>query len=183
MGRETGDSQLPESGYRYGGEGGYNYTCKAEDGHIPTLDERSLPKEYVPEKDREVHFDNEKYCDAIDAIRDYDSNPAKSLESINNTIDGINAERGMDIKHLDSDELEALSDKYKQLQDGEFADVRAELGVDENYTTYGVHGHAKPMEDGSGDTICKGGADQFNTALPEYALKRIGVEYQEEEQI
>ena len=55
--------------------------------------------------------------------------------------------------------------------------IRAELGVDENYTTYGVHGYAKPMEDRSGDTICKGGADQFNTALPEYALKRIGAKY------
>mgnify|MGYP005981054971 CR=1 FL=1 len=29
----------------------------------------------------------------------------------------------------------------------------------------------------NGDTICEGGAEQFNTALPEYMLKRIGVEY------
>ena len=169
---------LPETAYRYGGEGGYNYTCEAADGHVPSLDERALPKEYVPEKDREVHFDNDRYCNTIDAIRDYESNPAASLESLNNMIDDINAERGTNIDHLDVDELEALSDKYKQLQDTEFADVRDELGIDDkDFTAYGVHGYAKPMEDTNGDTICEGGADQFNTALPEYMLKRIGVEY------
>ena len=176
--KDEGTSQLPDTGHRYGGEGGYNYTCKGEDGHVPSLDERALPKEYVPEKDHEVHFDNDRYCDAIDAIRDYDSDPAASLNSINGMIDDIKAERGTDIQHLDADELEVLSDKYKQLQDTEFADVRDELGIDDkDFTAYGVHGHAKPMEDVDGDTICEGGANQFNTALPEYMLKRIGVEY------
>lgn len=42
-----------------------------------------------------------------------------------------------------------------------------------------MHGYVKPMEDNDGDTICEGGADQYNTALPEYMLKRIGVEYEE----
>lgn len=178
LGRGEDATGLPETAYRYGGEGGYNYTCEAADGHVPSLNERALPKEYVPEKDREVHFDNDRYCNTIDAIRDYESNPAASLESLNNMIDDINAERGTNIDHLDVDELEALSDKYKQLQDTEFADVRDELGIDDkDFTAYGVHGYAKPMEDTSGDTICEGGADQFNTALPEYMLKRIGVEY------
>ena len=178
LGRGEDATGLPETAYRYGGEGGYNYTCEAADGHVPSLDERALPKEYVPEKDREVHFDNDRYCNTIDAIRDYESDPAASLESLNNMIDDINAERGTYIDHLDVDELEALSDKYKQLQDTEFADVRDELGIDDkDFTAYGVHGHAKPMEDTNGDTICEGGADQFNTALPEYMLKRIGVEY------
>lgn len=178
LGRGADATGLPETAYRYGGEGGYNYTCEAADGHVPSLDERALPKEYVPEKDREVHFDNDRYCNTIDAIRDYESDPAASLESLNNMIDDINAERGTYIDHLDVDELEALSDKYKQLQDTEFADVRDELGIDDkDFTAYGVHGHAKPMEDTNGDTICEGGADQFNTALPEYMLKRIGVEY------
>ncbi len=178
IGRGDDTVQLPEFGYRYGGEGGYNYTCRAEDGHIPSLDERSLPKVYVPEKDREVHFDNVRYCDAIDAIRDSETNPDGSLEALNNIIDDINAERGIDKMHLDEYELEALNDKYKQLQDGEFADVREALGVeDKDFTAYGVHGYAKPMEDVNGDTICEGGANQFNTALPEYALKRIGVEF------
>lgn len=178
LGRGEDATGLPETAYRYGGEGGYNYTCEAADGHVPSLDERALPKEYVPEKDREVHFDNDRYCNTIDAIRDYESDPAASLESLNNMIDDINAERGTYIDHLDVDELEALSDKYKQLQDTEFADVRDELGIDDkDFTAYGMHGHAKPMEDTNGDTICEGGADQFNTALPEYMLKRIGVEY------
>lgn len=97
---------------------------------------------------------------------------------INSMIDDINSERETDIQHLGADELEALSDKYQQLQDTEFADVRDELGTDDrDFTKYGVHGYAKPMEDASGDIICEGGADQFNTALPEYMLKRIGVEY------
>lgn len=178
IGREEGSAQLPDTGFRYGGEGGYNYTCEKADGNVPALDERALPKEYVPEKDREVHFDNGRYCDAIDAISGYESDPAASLDSINGMIDDINAERGSDIQHLDEDELEALSDRYQQLQDTEFADVRDELGTDDrDFTKYGVHGYAKSMEDASGDTICEGGADQFNTALPEYMLKRIGVEY------
>lgn len=178
IGREEGNAQLPDIGFRYGGEGGYNYTCENAEGNVPTLDERALPKEYVPEKDREVHFDNGRYCDAIDAISSFESDPASSLDSINGMIDDINAERGTNIQHLDADELEVLSDRYQQLQDTEFADVRDELGTDDrDFTKYGVHGYAKPMEDASGDIICEGGADQFNTALPEYMLKRIGVEY------
>lgn len=170
--------QLPDTGFRYGGESGYNYTCENSDGNAPTLDERSLPKEYVLEKDHEVHFDNGRYCDAIDAISGYEADPAASLDSINSMIDDINSERETDIQHLGADELEALSDKYQQLQDTEFADVRDELGTDDrDFTKYGVHGYAKPMEDASGDIICEGGADQFNTALPKYMLKRIGVEY------
>lgn len=178
IGREEGNAQLPDIGFRYGGEGGYNYTCENAEGNVPTLDERALPKEYVPEKEREVHFDNGRYCDAIDAISSFESDPASSLDYINGMIDDINAERGTNIQHLDADELEALSDRYQQLQDTEFADVRDELGTDDrDFTKYGVHGYAKPMEDASGDIICEGRADQFNTALPEYMLKRIGVEY------
>lgn len=178
IGREEENMQLPDTGFRYGGESGYNYTCENSDGNVPTLDERSLPKEYVLEKDHEVHFDNGRYCDAIDAISGYEADPAASLDSINSMIDDINSERETDIQHLGADELEALSDKYQQLQDTEFADVRDELGTDDrDFTKYGVHGYAKPMEDASGDIICEGGADQFNTALPEYMLKRIGVEY------
>ena len=84
--------QLPDTGFRYGGESGYNYTCENSDGNVPTLDERSLPKEYVLEKDHEVHFDNGRYCDAIDAISGYEADPAASLDSINSMIDDINSE-------------------------------------------------------------------------------------------
>lgn len=56
--------------------------------------------------------------------------------------------------------------------------MRDELGADDrDFTKYGVHGHAKPMENASGDIIYEGVADQFNNALPEYMLKRISIEY------
>ena len=180
IGRGSENVHLPDTGYRYGGEGGNNYTCEASDGHVPSLDERSLPKEYIPEKDREVHFDNERYCEAIDAISTFDSDPLGALDSINSMIEEINAERGTDMEPLDIDELEIFADKYSELQETEFADVRDELGeFDKEFTKYGVHGYAKPMEDtvGGTGTICIGGADQFNTALPEYMLKSLGIEY------
>lgn len=47
-------------------------------------------------------------------------------------------------------------------------------GID---TTYGLHGYAKEMKDENGDTICIGGAEQYNTALSERSLRNLGIEY------
>lgn len=181
LGNSEGSTSLPDIGYRYGGEGGYNYTVKAEDGHIPTLDERSVPKEMVPEKDREVHFDNDRYVQAIDAIKNFDDNPDKTVTDINSMIDEINAERkGTDLPELNNlsdNAIKAIVHEYKTMQKDEFGPVRDKLGVSDDFTKYGVHGYAKPMYDEKNDIICEGGADQFNTALSEKTLKKLGIEY------
>ncbi len=178
IGREDNQAKLPETGYRYGGEGGYNYTCAAKDGHIPTLDERGVPKIYIPEKDREVHFDNEHYFDVIDVLMNYEASSEQALNSINAIIDEINTERKSEIKAMEADELEALHDTYEKLQRSEYDPVREELKIEDvNYFAYGLRGYSDEMTDKHGEIVYDGGCDQFNTALPEYALKRVGVEY------
>lgn len=178
LGREDNQMKLPETGYRYGGEGGYNYTCAASDGHIPTMDERCLPKYYIPEKDKEVHFDNAYYFDLIDAIRSYDTDKDLALQAINTIIDEINTGRGTDIKPMEEDELDAIHDAYVQLQDSWKPVLQEELNIeDPDYFAYGFYGYTAALVDDKGDVVYAGGSQQFDTALPEYALIRVGVEY------
>ncbi len=178
LGRGEGTLALPDVAYRYGNNyNGYNYTSKTENGKIPTLDERAVPKVYIPEKDQLMHFDTDRYFDVIDAIRLYESNPDGALKELNRIIDEMNQERGTQLVKATASDVSCYYVRYTVLQEGDFATVRNALGCDEEFTIYGVHGYVAPLLGENGEVICCGGADQYNTALSQNSLHKIGVIY------
>lgn len=173
LGRKD-SAKLPDKGVRYGGHYGYNFSSEKE-GMFPNLDNRSVPKEYIPEQERRMHFNHERYCVIIDAINLYKTAPDEALEIINREIEKFNTEHNTELKVIDLEQLEQLYEFYMHLQNTDFAELREALAAPEEFTKYGVFGYAAPIIV-KGKTICKGGAVQYNTALREKMLENLGIE-------
>ncbi len=170
----NGGAKLPDKGIRYGGPFGYNFSSEKEN-KTPNLNDRSVPKGYIPELERRMRFNHERYCVIIDAINLYKAAPDEALEIVNREIRNASTEKGAAFTPIDSDQLEQLYEYYMRLQNTDFAELREALEAPEEFTKYGVFGYAAPIII-KGKMICKGGAVQYNTALYEKMLENLGIE-------
>lgn len=155
----TPDSTVPDVLIRYGSETGTNFTTLMQ-GRIPSNKDRALPYVFVTGRDRVFAFHLQRYCDIIDLIERYGSGDSNALADINEYT-GLN---------ITEAHMALLAMKHKRYCE-EYA---AELAKPKEYVKYGVIGYVNKFKH-KHEVICKGGAIQVNTMLPEASLKDFGV--------
>lgn len=166
------DNPMQDSVDRYGSSGG-NFVAGMEDGEPASFESRALPNVENPDSYHSYDVDNGRYCDAIDMVRNCDpDNMQPTIDSINGMIDDINKEQGLDLDHIDSDDMKDMMAHYNDYQNNLARDI-PEISIDD--APYGLSGEAAPWDTDSGERLSEGGADQKWLPLTVDDFENMGI--------
>lgn len=166
------DNPMQESVDRYGASGG-NFVAGMENGEPTSFDSRALPNVENPDSYHTYDVDNGRYCDAIDMVRNCDpNNMDETIDGINEMIDSINEEQGLDLDHIDLDDLKDMLAHYNDYQNNIANDI-PEISSDD--APYGLSGEAAPWDTSSGERLSEGGANQEWLPLTVDDFEKMGI--------
>ena len=151
------DNPMQDSVDRYGSHEG-TFVAGIENGEPASFESRSLPNIENPDSYHSYKVDNGRYFDAVDLVRNCDpENMEPTIDKINDMIDSINQEQGLDLDHIDSDDMKDMLEDYDDYQ-RDLANDIPEINPAE--APYGLSGEAAPWDSASGERLSDGGADQ-----------------------
>ena len=144
-----------------------------ENGEPASFESRALPNVENPDSYHSYDVDNGRYCDAVDMVRDCTpDNMGETVDRINDMIDNINEEQGLDLDHIDEDDMKDMVAHYNDYLDNHYNDIPE---ISAEYAPYGLTGEAAPWENESGERLSDGGADQKWLPLTVDDFEKMGI--------
>ncbi|QIZ06199.1 hypothetical protein HFZ78_05220 [Priestia megaterium] len=152
----TRENPLPNMWDRYGAMGGDNFASLPNNGVKYTYDQRAIPYVENPQAYHYGTFDNERYFDVIDALKNNDFNRMNEIY------------RNAGFGEMDVDDFEY----FKTVYDNYLEKVKVQIGdVD---ATYGLIGKAAPWQS-NGEILMQGGAEQIIAPFNGMILEKLGI--------
>ena len=166
------DNPMQDSVDRYGWSKGA-FVSGMVNGESASFESRALAYIENPEAYHVYDVDNGRYCDAVDMVRNCDPNDMQpTIDNINKMIDTINDEQGLDLDHIDSEDMQYMIEHYELYQKNLANDI-PEIPVED--APYGLSGEAAPWDTKSGERLSDGGADQKWLPLSVNDFEKIGI--------